>query len=320
MRTSVINRFAKNDRAFSVRRRVAVLAATTVLAGGVQLHAMSDTAWACGSSTGTTFPAPTIPSSAHHGSFSAGFHMTPGGQTITPGGAKVEVGVGVGNFTGAPYENVSAMLSLYNPASSHPEEGVDLRTANLRPEDFTVEVMSGGVWKPVALRHSCDPTLFTVASPATTATRLEDGRAANFMFRVGLSAKAPKDLAEIQIGVGAQAPGFPGVAGDTHTYRVERAAPTKPAPTKPAPTTSKAAKPAPAEPAADRTPAGNAQAAEAPVATPSAAPATTAPAGTPELAHTGAAETDTFLATSSAALLALGTGVLLAVRRLRRQR
>ncbi|MFJ7247429.1 hypothetical protein ACIQWA_22700 [Kitasatospora sp. NPDC098652] len=45
MRTSVINRFAKNDRAFSGRRRIAVLAATTVLAGGVQFIA-ADTGWA----------------------------------------------------------------------------------------------------------------------------------------------------------------------------------------------------------------------------------------------------------------------------------
>ncbi|GHF29312.1 hypothetical protein GCM10018790_03450 [Kitasatospora xanthocidica] len=330
MRMPVITRFAKNDRALSGRRRVAVLAATTVLAGGVQFLA-TDTAWACGSSTGTTFPAPTTPASAHHGSFSVGFHMTPGGQTITAGGAKVEVGVGITNFTGAPYENVSAMLSLYNPVSSHPGEGVDLGTANLRTEDFTVEVMSGGVWKPVALRHSCDPALFTLVSPATTTARLEDGRAANFAFRVGLSAKAPKSLSEIEIGVLATAPGFGAAGGgQQHTYRVERAAsepttPAKPKPTKPAAPTKKA-EPA-AAPAADKTPAKATQPAKAPaaapaapVATPSAAPATTAPAGTPELAQTGASSANTFLALSSAALLALGAGVLIAVRRLRPQR
>ncbi|MFJ9839072.1 LPXTG cell wall anchor domain-containing protein [Kitasatospora sp. NPDC101155] len=324
MRTSVITRFAKNDRSFSGRRRIAVLAATTVLAGGVQVLAMSDTAWACGNEAGDT-TAVTSPAAApaqHDGNYSAGFHMTPDGQTITAGGAKVEIGVGVTNFTGAPYQNVSAMLALFSPKSG------DLRT-----EDLTVEVATAGGWKPVALRHGCDPTIFTVDSPATTTARLENGRAANFMFRVGLSAKAPKDLTEIQIGTGAEAPGFPTEPGEAHTFHVARTAtpaqptaPAKPKPTKPA-APAKPAKPAPAEPAADKTPAKAAESTKAPAAdpaaptaTPSAAPATTAPAGTPELAHTGASETNTFLAVSAAALLALGAGVLIAVRRLRSQR
>ncbi|MEU9045126.1 MULTISPECIES: LPXTG cell wall anchor domain-containing protein [unclassified Kitasatospora] len=310
MRTSVITRFAKNDRAFSGRRRIAVLAATTVLAGGIQFLA-TDTAWACGDSDGdtTAVTAPAAPAQ-HDGAYTVGFHMTPDGQTITAGGPKVEVGVGVTNFTGAPYQNVSAMLSLFNPKG-----GTNL-------QDFTVEVATAGGWKPVALRHGCDPTLFTVTSPATTTPRLENGRAANFMFRVGLSAKAPKDVAEIQVGLVAKAPGFPDVVGDTHTYHVARAAaPAQPTTPAPAPATPKPVKPAPAEPAADKTPAkAPAAAPAAPVATPSAAPATTAPAGTPELAQTGASSTNTFLALSSAALLALGAGVLIAVRRLRPQR
>ncbi|MFD0348369.1 hypothetical protein ACFQ0M_24695 [Kitasatospora aburaviensis] len=47
MRTSVINRFAKNDRAFSGRRTLAALATTVVVAGGVQILT-TDAAWACG--------------------------------------------------------------------------------------------------------------------------------------------------------------------------------------------------------------------------------------------------------------------------------
>ncbi|MFJ8624293.1 LPXTG cell wall anchor domain-containing protein [Kitasatospora sp. NPDC093550] len=316
MRTSVINRFAKNDRAFS-GRRIAVLAATTVLAGGLQLLA-TDTAWACGDETGgtTAVTAPAADPAKHDGTYQSGFQMTPDGQTITAGGPKVEIGVGVTNFTGAPYQNVSAMLALYNPKGS----------TNI--QDFTVEVMSGGVWKPVALRHGCDPTLFTVVSPATTTARLENGRAANFAFRVGLSAKAPKDVTEIQVGTLAQAPGFPTEAGQSHTYHVARtaapakpSAPAKPAPTKPAAPAKETKK---AEPAADKTPVKAAEPTTAPAATPSAAPtaapATTAPAGTPELAQTGASSTNTFLAVSSAVLLALGAGVLIAVRRLRPQR
>ncbi|MFJ9459064.1 hypothetical protein ACIRST_28730, partial [Kitasatospora sp. NPDC101447] len=248
MRTSVITRFAKNDRALSGRRRIAVLAATTVLAGGIQFLA-TDSAWACGDETGdtTAVTAPAADPAKHDGTYQSGFHMTPDGQTITAGGPKVEIGVGVTNFTGAPYRNVSANLWLFNPKGS----------TNL--QDFTVEVATAGGWKPVALRHGCDPSLFTVASPATTTPRLENGRAANFMFRVGLSAKAPKDVTEIQVGTWAQAPGFPDVTGDTHTYHVARTAapaqpttPAKPAPTKPAAPAKETKK---AEPAADKTPA-----------------------------------------------------------------
>ncbi|MFI8457934.1 LPXTG cell wall anchor domain-containing protein [Kitasatospora sp. NPDC085464] len=316
MRTSVITRFAKNDRALSGRRRIAVLAATTVLAGGIQFLA-TDSAWACGDETGdtTAVTAPAADPAKHDGTYQSGFHMTPDGQTITAGGPKVEIGVGVTNFTGALYRNVSANLWLFNPKGS----------TNL--QDFTVEVATAGGWKPVALRHGCDPSLFTVASPATTTPRLENGRAANFTFRVGLSAKAPKDVTEIQVGTGAQAPGFPDVTGEIHTYHVARTAtpaqpttPAKPAPTKPAAPAKETKK---AEPAADKTPVKAAEPTTAPAATPSAAPtaapATTAPAGTPELAQTGASSTNTFLAVSSAVLLALGAGVLIAVRRLRPQ-
>ncbi|MFD8785151.1 hypothetical protein [Kitasatospora sp. NPDC059599] len=327
MRTPVITRFAKNDRALSGRRRIAVLAATTVLAGGIQFLA-TDSAWACGEEVGgtTAVTAPAAPTAKHDGNYSIDFHMTPDGQTITAGGAKVEIGVGVTNFTGAPYQNVSAALALFNPKGG------------LRSEDLTVEVATAGGWKPVGLRHGCDPTLFTVNSPATTTARLENGRAANFMFRVGISAKAPKDLADLQVGLVAAAPGFPDEIGESHTFHVARTAePAKPAPTTPA----KPAKPAPttpaketkkAEPAADKTPAKApakaAEPAKAPAAAPATpaeipattTPATTAPAGTPELAHTGASSTNTFLALSSAVLLALGAGALIAVRRLRPQR
>ncbi|MFE4397116.1 LAETG motif-containing sortase-dependent surface protein [Streptomyces sp. CB02056] len=318
MRTSVITRFAKNDRAFSGRHRIATLAATVVLAGGVQLLT-TDTAWAAGNGGTAAAGAPAATArqatADHHGSYKAGFHMTPDGQTIIAGGPKVEIGVAVTNFTGAPYQNVSAMLALFNPNSG----------TGLRIEDLTVEVASAGGWKPVKLRHYGDSTLFTVESPATTTPRLEDGRAANFMFRVGLSAKAPKDLTELGVGTIAKAPGFPadGTGDANHTFQVARStAPgTKPTtPAKPKPTPTKDAKPAPAKPAAEQTK-DTAPAAPAPKpTTPTTAPATTAPAGTPELAQTGSSSTNTFLAASSALLLALGAGVLIAVRRLRPQR
>ncbi|MFE4519934.1 hypothetical protein ACFRMQ_37885, partial [Kitasatospora sp. NPDC056783] len=296
MRMSVITRFAKNDRALSGRRRIAVLAATTVLAGGVQLLA-TDTAWAATPAAATAPATAKAAAATHHGTYEAGFHMTPAGQTITAGGPKIEIGVSVTNFTGAPYQNVSAELGIFNPGAG-----------GLRSEDLTIEVASGGGWKPVKFVHGGgDPSVFTVASPATTTARLEDGRAANFLFRVGLSAKASKETTELAFVPGAKAPGFEIKTGDMLFFHVAHAAapapgtkpttPAKPKPTTPAkPAPTKSAEPAKAaQPVADKTK-DAAPAAEAPKATtPTAAPATTAPAGTPELAHTGASSTNTFL-------------------------
>ncbi|MFJ9445483.1 hypothetical protein ACIRRH_27005 [Kitasatospora sp. NPDC101235] len=321
MRMPVITRFAKNDRTLS-RRRIATLAATAVLAGGVQLLA-TDTAWACGEGATTTRAKTTAsvaeaPAADHQGSYQAGFIMTPGNQTITAGGPKVEVGVSVTNFTGAPYQNISALLGIHNPAAG-----------GLEAEDVTVEVASAGGWKPVKLVHGgCDPSLTSVESPATTTARLENGRAANVLFRVGLSAKAPKEMTGLEFVALAKAPGFPVQGGESRSFHVARAAAPAPSakpttPAEPEPTPTKTAEPA--EPAADRTKdaapvAPEAPKASAPATAPATATATTAPAGTPELARTGSSSTNTFLAVSSAALLALGAGVLIAVRRLRPQR
>ncbi|MFE4972769.1 hypothetical protein ACFRAR_11705 [Kitasatospora sp. NPDC056651] len=312
MSTSVINRFAKNDRSFAGRRRIAALAATAVLAGGVQVLAMSDTAWACGAPSKSTAPskssAPsaTAPAVRHEGTAEVGFFMTPS-LAITAGGPKVEIPIEAANFTGAPYRSVTPALSLYN------EKG-----APLRGDYLTVEEGGPKGWEKVPLVRGCDPGLFAIGRHGEP---VADGRATHFTFRVGLSAGAPADLREIRVGItadtedGGHAPWvFKTMSVSLPTPKPQQstatAKPTTPAKPKPVPTkAAEPAEPAPtkaAEPAADRTP--------------SAAPATTAPAGTPELAHTGAAETNTFLATSSAVLLALGAGVLLTVRRLRRQR
>ncbi|MFD8785152.1 hypothetical protein [Kitasatospora sp. NPDC059599] len=315
MRTPVITRFAKNDRALSGRRRIAVLAATTVLAGGIQFLA-TDSAWACGApdvAATSTRTAQTAPAVQHKGTVENGFFMTPS-LAITAGGSKVEIPVEVVNFTGAPYRAVTPALALYN------EKGAPLRT-----QDLTVEVGGPKGWEKVSLVRGCDPNLYAVGKHSEP---LADGRAAHFTFRVGLSAKAPADLHEIRVGLAANTEGGEHAPWVFKTMSVSfpaskpqqptaTAKPTTPARTAKPAEPAKPAKPAPtkaAEPAADHTPA------KAPAATPTAAPATTAPAGTPELAQTGASGTDTFLAVSSAALLALGAGVLLAVRRLRHQR
>ncbi|MFJ9946417.1 hypothetical protein [Kitasatospora sp. NPDC091207] len=318
MRTSVITTFAKNATSTSGRRRLAVVAATVVLAGSVQLMT-AEASWACGDGApqqAAPQAKPVTPAAAHQGALTAGFHMTPDHQSITAGGAKAEIGVGVTNFTGAPYENVAAGIVIFN------EHGAT------RLEDFTVEGATEHGWKKLPLRHSCDPGIVADAS-SLKVKQLNDGRAANFMFRVSVSAKAAADLKDFTVFVGGKADGYPAESGGHHSYTVVRtAAPAKPA-AKPTATAKPSAKPTAAAPAAAKpasaTPtAGAAPArpvtAPAPAAAPATTPATTAPAGTPELAQTGAGGRDGFLAVSSAAFVALGAGVLIAVRRLRTQR
>ncbi|MFG2841730.1 hypothetical protein ACGF12_00955 [Kitasatospora sp. NPDC048296] len=307
MRTSVITRFAKNDRAFSGRRRIAVLAATTVLAGGVQFLA-TDTAWACGDvrySAPRTVDKPTVPG--------ADFRIFES-NSIAADGSWTEFGLSIGNSTGADVPKTAPNFGLSSAAPGTP----------LRAKDVRVEVMQHGSWKSLKLTPGCnglDTDTSSLAQP------LANGRAANFMFRVSLSPNAPKDLTALSLVTDASNDKGVEESWDhrdvkvTHPKAAPAAEPTqaaKPAPTKAAPAAkpTQAAKPAPAEPAEPAAGKADTEATKSPA--PQATSA--APAGTPELAHTGAAETNTFLAVSAAALLALGAGVLIAVRRLRHQR
>ncbi|MFJ2862764.1 LAETG motif-containing sortase-dependent surface protein [Kitasatospora sp. NPDC087314] len=311
MRTPVITRFTKNDRVFSGRRRIATLAAVTVLAGGVQFLA-TDSAWACGGPdnaavAGQNAPGPIADDSydVHGPGTSTSFVSAP--KSIAIGGPKVEFGLEVGNFSKADYQKLVPQLGLFNPQGASPT-----------PSQVTVEVMNHGQWKRVTMRGSCDPAIHTTGLDSL-GQPLAVGHAARFLFRVSLTADAPKDMTELQVAGGGsfgnalttvkvtarQAPAPKPTATATATAK-----PTTPA--KPAP--AKQPKPAQAAPAADQTPATTA------AAPPTTAPATTAPAGTPELAQTGSSSANTFLAASAAVLLALGAGVLIAVRRLRPQR
>ncbi|RKT16804.1 hypothetical protein BX285_1156 [Streptomyces sp. 1114.5] len=308
MRTSVITRFAKNDRAFSARRRIATLAAATVLAGGLQLLA-TDTAWACGAPDDAPVTAPAKPSAAdeqdqsvelHGQGATSTFLAAPG--AITAGGPKVEFDVQFFNGTGADYHRIFPGISFFNTKGATP-----------KPSQVTAEVMANGTWTRVTLHNGCDPAIGGAVPSA--GGPLADGHAVRYRFRVGLSADVAKGIDGLQVTVTPSE----GRGVSTDVKVVHPASPAKPTTT---------AKPAPSkdtEPAADRTkdaaPAPEAPKPSTPTAAPTtAAPATTAPAGTPELAHTGASSRNTFLAVSSAALLALGAGVLIAVRRLRPRR
>ncbi|WP_416875725.1 LAETG motif-containing sortase-dependent surface protein [Kitasatospora sp. SC0581] len=307
MRTSVITRFAKNDRAFSGRRRIATLAATVVLAGGVQLLT-TDTAWACGDSDKAPVTAQAKPSAAdeedrsvelHGQGTNATFLKAPG--TLTVGGPKTEFDVQFFNGTGADYHRIFPGIAFFNTNGATP-----------KPSQVTAEVMANGTWQRVKLANGCDPAIG--GSLPSAGGPLADGHAVRYRFRVGLSADVATGIDGLQVTVKPSE----GRGVSTDVKVVHPAAPAKPTtPAKPAPT--KDTKPAPAKPAAEQTK-DTAPAAPAPKpTTPSAAPATTAPAGTPELAQTGSSSTNTFLAASSALLLALGAGALIAVRRLRRQ-
>ncbi|MFD5465209.1 hypothetical protein ACFWIQ_20620 [Kitasatospora sp. NPDC127059] len=300
MRTSVITRFAKNDRAFSFsgRRRIALLAATTVLAGGVQLLA-TDTAWACGDARFGTSPVvdpttrqPTVPN--------ADFR-DPLANSISTDGSWTEIGVGMTNFTGTDVAKATPGFGLSAAGRGTP----------LRAKDVRVEVMRQGAWKPLKLNAGC---IGLDADTASLAQPLTNGRAADFLFRVSLSPDSPKDLNALTLVTDAETDKATLEYWGNRTVKVTHPKTDRQTP---------AAEPAPAKPAApaaDKTAAPAADKTAAPAAQPTAAPATSAPAGTAELAHTGAAETNTFLATSAAALLALGAGVLLTVRRLRHRR
>ncbi|MFF7587446.1 hypothetical protein ACFZCK_08165 [Kitasatospora purpeofusca] len=348
MRTSVMPASAKNT---VVRRRVAAVAATVLLAGSVQLLT-AESSWACGSSDGAAAAAPqaaakaTAPkagapkadapkteAAAHNGAPRIGFFMTPS-LSVTAGG-RVDVPVEIGNFTGAPYRNVVPTLSLATHLAGDGDGGVSYVPSKY----LAVEYNANGTWQKLALRRGCDPTLF--ATPAK-GVAVADGRANHVTFRVSLAADAPADLDLVHVGLGATAEDGARSewAQKEMTVKVPKA--TKPAPTttpakpaKPAESAKPAARPTtPAKPAAkpapvsDGTPAATAKptapaaAAAAPVApkAPSAAPATTAPAGTPELAQTGADTPNGLLAGIAAGIAALGAGMVLTVRRLRAQR
>ncbi|MFD7412077.1 hypothetical protein ACFVZ3_22735 [Kitasatospora purpeofusca] len=317
MRTSIMPASAKNT---VVRRRVAAVAATVLLAGSVQLLT-AESSWACGGPNQADVPGATSASAqaaAHHGQITSAF-VAPSGSTVTPGG-KVEVGTQVANFTGADFRTAVPGLS------------VGAKGARLRAEDVTVEALVGGVWKKLGTQNGCGAdNEAVVVDSDPLAQPLKDGRAARTIFRISLSAKAPTALTELSLNLSAWSEDDVSRLQNTRTVKIVRSA-TKPTAPAGAATSVPAAKESPAKPAAPAAkPAADAAPAKetakpapaapvAPKSTPSAAPATTAPAGTPELAQTGADTPNGLLAGIAAGVAALGAGMVLTVRRLRARR
>jgi len=281
MRTPVISRF------------VATSAAALTLGIGLPLLASSP-AWACGDENP---PAVQEAPERHAKDPVAGF-IPEVPTSVTAGGAPVEIGVEQANFTGEPYRRLAPVLALF---ASEPSSTQARRLVNLQPEDLEVEVMYHGRWKVLGLRHGCDPTLSAITGPV--AEPLPNGRAHRYMFRLSLSAKAPKELKKIDVYTESNGQGHLSHFVLDIARPKATAKPTPTTSTTPAPTATPAA-----VPAADTT-----TTAPAPTAT---ASATAIAQPTAELASTGSSAPTGFLFGSAAALLALGGGVLYAVRRI----
>ncbi|GHH84553.1 hypothetical protein GCM10018781_74040 [Kitasatospora indigofera] len=319
MRASGISAFTKNVPSLSRRSRATGLAAALLLAGAVQVLP-GNTAWACGgpdsaqAAARAADPAVAADNSFElHGRSAEVAFVGPAPAALVAGGPAIEFGIEIANSTEADYRRIAPGLGFFNAAGATP-----------RPSQVTVEVMAQGRWKRLAMKPGCDPAIHS--DPAGPGEPLAVGRAVRYTFRVTLAADAPKDLARLQMYAGAN---FGSATADLKVTRpVKAAAPGSGAPAAKAGSApggrpgAEAAGPA-VEPAAGRAPvtgAGTTAGTAAPAA-PTAPTAGTAPADAPatELARTGASSPNGFLAGSAAAFVALGAGVLIAVRRLRNQ-
>ncbi|WP_354641532.1 hypothetical protein [Kitasatospora camelliae] len=289
MRAPVISRFVRNSLATS--------AAALTLGIGLPLLAGTP-AWACGADS----PAAAVQPAEHHAQDAVSSFIAPFPTSVTAGGAKVEVGVEQANFTGQPYQHLAPGFALFasEPSSTDPN-----RVVNLQPEHVTVEVLHQGTWKRLNLAPGCDPALSADTSPV--AEPLADGRAHRYTFRIGLSAKAPKELKTIDVHTGGGVNG--GVASFTLAIARPKA-PTAPSTAAPAPTVTATA-------------AVEAESKAAPVSqavltggTRAAATTEAAEQSPAQLAETGSVTPTRFLFVSGAFALLLGGGVLYGVRRI----
>ncbi|MFB7662672.1 hypothetical protein ACFC1R_01825 [Kitasatospora sp. NPDC056138] len=197
--------FAKNVlSALSTRRSLAIGFAALTVGAAVPLFPGASAAWACGDdgapagvasagATGSGSATAPSPAETHHGSPASAFiPVVP--AALTAGGAPVEIGVEMANFTGADYAKIAPSFALYNPRSNS-----DYGTpgTNLRIQDLKVAVMKGGRWVDLPLRNSCDPTI--VADTSVLADSLTDQHAHRYLFRLSLAADAPAQQTEIQV-------------------------------------------------------------------------------------------------------------------------
>ncbi|WP_329496410.1 hypothetical protein [Kitasatospora herbaricolor] len=295
MRASGISAFTKNVPSLSRRGKAAALAATVLLTGGVQLIG-ADSSWACNDDR---FGGPREVYSDPTGLTKA----DPNGEfrpfesaTIAADGSWAEYGVSMTNTSSTDYQEAYPTFALKVS-----------KGATVRSKDVTIEVMRDGKWQRLANMPGCGPTVD--ADTAALKQPIAHGHAANFLFRVALSPASPQNQTELTLVTDAFAFGA-GTAGHSDLRTVSITHPKAAPATAPA----KPAAPATAKPATDATRRAATPAAPAATGAP-AGPAATAPAT--ELAQTGTSSPSGFLAGSAAAFVALGAGVMIAVRRLR---
>ncbi|WP_329496414.1 hypothetical protein [Kitasatospora herbaricolor] len=315
MRASGISAFTKNVPSLSRRGKAAALAATVLLTGGVQLIG-ADSSWACNDDRYSESTEIDFAGGRPEQGPSSDFRPFDS-DSIAANGSWAEFGVGMGNFTAADLPAVTPGFGL-----------AAMEGSPLRAQDVRVEVKWDGAWKPLKLQAGCrgleaDTDFMKVALPKD--------RVANYTFRVSLSANSPQNQTELGLVTDAGVSnGWLGHWG-FRTVKINHPKPGAPKPAAPKPTASKPAAPKPtggatAKPVQVVAPQAPAASATAPAATapsatavPGATPATTEPATPAALAETGAGSPNGFLAGSAAAFVALGAGVLIAVRRLRNQ-
>ncbi|WP_354642561.1 hypothetical protein [Kitasatospora camelliae] len=290
MRTPVMFRFVRNS--------VATTTAALTLGIALPLLTGGTSAWAvCGSDL---HDAGRTPAPAHQGELSVTQNAT--FDSITAGGATVEIPVRITNTTDAAYERVEPMIGLAHFVNGH----------DLNPTDVKVSWKQGkGGWHALPLQPGCTRGIVN-KSDTLPMLKLGKGESADITFRFSVPADVRKDLDWFDYSLSAQGEdNKSGTALGTLTvvHPIASAKPTAPEPT------ATATKPAGAAvvPAAVTTAAATAdtQATQAAPATPAAAEGD----GTTELASTGSNGPTTVLAAAGAVLIVIGGGAHLVLRR-----
>ncbi|MFD8479115.1 LAETG motif-containing sortase-dependent surface protein [Kitasatospora sp. NPDC059673] len=315
------------------RTRLAVLAATAVLGATIPVLGGATTAWACGDDQ----PAAAAPASAPAASASASAPAAPASapaapapaaapaadvklrvdsiwrdaDTITAGGAPVQIGVEISNGGTETIDGVQPFPTFFND-SGDPK-------SILHPEDLVLEVKTGGAWKTLPMKWGCDPTLR--GDYSSLATDLAPGQTVRFVFRLSVTTHSNEAQQKIDVSVGVRAGQVAPIPGKGFVLPiVHPAAPATPAPT----ATSKAPSTPAATPSAPTTPAQTPGAKDAagPAVVPAALLGSTTPspasvpAGTGNLASTGGGSSSTPMLIGGTALVLLGAGaVVFAARR-----
>ncbi|WP_052509714.1 hypothetical protein [Kitasatospora griseola] len=306
----------------SVRRRtrLGVLAAAAVLGATVPVLGGATSAWACGDDQ----PAPSASASAPAAPAPSASVAAPvadlklrvdslwrDADTITAGGAPVQIGVEVSNGGTETIEGVRPFPTFFNYS--------DDAKSTLHPEDLVLEVKTGGAWKTLPMKWGCDPTLR--GDYSSLATDLASGQTVEFLFRLSVTTHSNAAQQKIEVSVGARTGQVVPMNGKGFVLPiVHPGAPTTPAPT----ATTKAPSTPAATPSTPSTPAQTPTARNtiAPVVVPAALTGSTTPSptalpvGTGNLASTGGGSSSTPMLIGGTALVLLGAGaVTFAARR-----